>query len=353
MPSHKQQGSFEKVGECLYRYSSGGVYYAFVRHQGKLIRRSLSTSDKALAKRKLADFRRDIGRLDTGVGGRMTLRQLCDRYLATVKNQAPRTIRRKRDIVARIKSDWPGGCDVVAAKVKPSEVATWLASYEFGWASQHLYLECLRAIFDLAVADRLLVESPARSPTIKRKKKENPIRLTPTFEQFQSIVADIRAQVYSPDSEESADFIEFQGLAGLGQAEAGALRWADIDWKNERIATFRHKTRQRFHIPLYPQLRPLLERRKDARQPGPDECVFEMKDGKKGLSAACKRLELPAYSQRAMRRMFITRAIQKRIDVKTIAEWQGHKDGGKLILDTYGHVFAGHSQTMAKLLSPE
>jgi site-specific recombinase XerD len=36
--------------------------------------------------------------------------------------------------------------------------------------------------------------------------------------------------------------------------------------------------------------------------------------------------------------MFITRAIEKGADVKVIAEWQGHKDGGKLILDTYSHV---------------
>jgi hypothetical protein len=36
--------------------------------------------------------------------------------------------------------------------------------------------------------------------------------------------------------------------------------------------------------------------------------------------------------------MFITRAIERGVDVKVIAEWQGHKDGGKLILDAYSHV---------------
>ncbi len=38
------------------------------------------------------------------------------------------------------------------------------------------------------------------------------------------------------------------------------------------------------------------------------------------------------------------------VDVKTIAEWQGHRDGGKLILDTYSHVRAPHAGAMAKLL---
>jgi hypothetical protein len=38
------------------------------------------------------------------------------------------------------------------------------------------------------------------------------------------------------------------------------------------------------------------------------------------------------------------------LDVKVIAEWQGHKDGGKLILDTYSHVNRAHSERMAQLM---
>lgn len=49
--------------------------------------------------------------------------------------------------------------------------------------------------------------------------------------------------------------------------------------------------------------------------------------------------------------MFVTRAIEKGADVKVIAQWQGHKDGGKLILDTYSHVNPVHSQRMAQLMS--
>ncbi len=47
--------------------------------------------------------------------------------------------------------------------------------------------------------------------------------------------------------------------------------------------------------------------------------------------------------------MFITRAIELGIDVKVIAEWQGHGDGGKL-LDT-SHVNRAHSQRMAQLMT--
>lgn len=37
--------------------------------------------------------------------------------------------------------------------------------------------------------------------------------------------------------------------------------------------------------------------------------------------------------------MFIAELYRAGVDVKTIAEWQGHQDGGKLIMDTYIEVF--------------
>ncbi len=85
--------------------------------------------------------------------------------------------------------------------------------------------------------------------------------------------------------------------------------------------------------------------------PPGDEKVFQVLNAKKAISAACKRLGLLAYSHRSFRRMFITRCIEKGVDVKVIAEWQGHRDGGKLILDTYSHVAPKHSTRMAKLMS--
>lgn len=45
------------------------------------------------------------------------------------------------------------------------------------------------------------------------------------------------------------------------------------------------------------------------------------------------------------------RAIEKGVDVKVIAEWQGHQDGGKLILQTYSHVRPEHSNRMAQLMT--
>jgi integrase len=200
----------------------------------------------------------------------------------------------------------------------------------------------------MAVADGVISRSPAENITPVKFSK--PIRETPTFEEFKAIVADIRNQHFSNDAEESADFVEFLGLAGLGQAEATALRWSDVDWQRETIRTFRHKTNAGFVIPLYPQLRCLLARRK-SNGDSQNGSVFCIKSAKKAIASACRRLGLPSYTHRSFRRMFITRAIERGVDVKVIAEWQGHKDGGKLILDTYSHVNRAHSHRMAQLMS--
>ncbi len=194
-----------------------------------------------------------------------------------------------------------------------------------------------------------MAENPAAH--LKYLKREAPIRQTPTWEEFQAIVADIRQQPFNADAKDSGDFVEFVGLAGLGQAEAADLTLPDIDFERGQMITFRHKTRQGFTVPIYPQLRPLLERlAAEARQEGRDR-LFRIKDAKKAITGACRRLGLPAYTHRSFRRMFITRAIEKGIDVKVIAEWQGHRDGGKLILDTYSHVNRVHSQRMAQLMN--
>src|SRR6266480_6299610 len=345
--THKS-GVFRRVGECLYRNSSNGVYYARIKADGKEIRRSLRTTDRDLAKRNLKTLKEQQSQIDRSKS-RITLAELCDIYLRTVQHQKPTTVEQKTLIVQRIKAQFPTGSNIQVSKIKPTDIKLWLARYTFGAAWRNLHLACIKDIFAMAVADGMIIYSPAAD--LKKMKVDKPIRRTPTFEQFQQIIESIRSQEFNGhDADESADFVEFVGLAGLGQAETSALTWPDIDWQREQIITFRHKTKSGFAIPLYPQVRPLLERRHSKRMPGVDQ-VFAIKNAKKAIAAACKRLKLPAYSHRSFRRMFVVRAIELGVDVKAVAQWQGHRDGGKLILDTYSHVNPAHSQRMAQLMT--
>ena len=75
---------------------------------------------------------------------------------------------------------------------------------------------------------------------------------------------------------------------------------------------------------------------------------------RKALEGACQRLNLPKFEPRALRRFHITQALRAGVDAPTVASWQGHRDGGALVLRTYGdEVRMDHSQRMAKLLAPQ
>ena len=339
-----------KSGIGLYRYNPNGQYHARVRVGGRLYRRALGTSDYQLGRRKLADFRRDLGRTDARAG-KTTFGAVLDTYAGTLGGLSASSQKDKRAIIAKLKSTWLGIDALPLRVIKPSDVSAWLSRHcgDKGASYYNSVLTVIRNALELAVRDRIIADSPAAH--LKYRKREAPIRLTPTFEQFQQIVADIRAQRLNREAEQSADFVEFLGLAGLGQAEARSLTRADVDLEAGRIITYRHKTRQGFAVPIYPQLRSLVE--KLCKGKVHNERLFKHDDAAKALTNACKRLELPPFSHRSLRRMFITRAIEKGVDVKVIAEWQGHRDGGRLILQTYSHVRRPHLQAMAQLMSTD
>ena len=133
-------------------------------------------------------------------------------------------------IIGRLKDDWPTGKLTQLAKIRPSDCDAWLARYRFGSASRNLHISCLKELFALAVRDRIITASPAAH--LFSAKPEKPIRLTPTFEQFKAVIADVRAQPFNADAQDSADFLEFLGLAGLGQAEAAP--WVQRTWTSTR-----------------------------------------------------------------------------------------------------------------------
>ena len=178
----KQPGKFEKVGECLYRYSSNGVYYAVVRHEGKLIRRSLATDDPKLAKRSLADFKKKLSQVDSSQG-KMTVEELLKKFQATFKTLDDNTIQKLGFVADHFRKGWTPGMPQAVRKVKTSEVEAWLGlqreKYAVSYYNEHV--QFVRRMFDLAVADKVSSDSPAKdSMTVKRAP---PIRQTPTWEQ--------------------------------------------------------------------------------------------------------------------------------------------------------------------------
>jgi integrase len=350
--AQETKSDWVKAGPCLYRYK-GATYYALFKVGGKQIRRSLETSDLELARRRVRQLRNDLDN-STAARSKLTLDDMAARYLDTVRGK-PSTVKHKGNAVRLLLSDWPQDAPRDLFKIRRSHLETWLAAYK-GKASSTVndYISTARAIFDQAVDDGELAVSPALG--VKYWKREKPIRLTPTYEQFQAIMADLR----HPDrhnthgQEETADYIEIAGEAGLGQGEISGLRRCDIDLAGGTMTCFRMKTVTGFAVPIYPKARPIIERRLARVPPEPEARLFSFDNCKKAIEAACRRLGFPHFTLRSLRRMFITRALMRGVDVQTVSRWQGHVDGGALLLRTYAHVLSReHSLKMANLMGDE
>ena len=335
-----------KVGSCLYRYKQVG-YYALIKFKGKQIRQSLETNDLPLARRKLLAFKKNLELTDPTLRGR-TLGELAKTYLGTLAGSESTKANKTHFIKQALEAL---GTDTLVSKIKHTDCLSFLAKHEHLAASTKNQMR--RALFDLldmAVKDGVIGGNPVAG--IKGEKRKTPLRLTPTKEQFESIVADLRSQKANGHGrDDTADFVELSGRLGLGQAELSAIKRKHIDLGAGTIAVYRKKTSEPFLIPLYPQALPIILRRLDAMDADPEARLVRHNDCKKGLAAACKRLGFTNFEPRSLRRFFITRGLRAGVDVPTIAKWQGHTDGGNMILGVYGaQVDLSHSQKMAALL---
>jgi len=356
----RRNGVFRKVGENLYRYSSSGTYYAVFRANGKLIWKSLKTADRELAKRKLKEEQDKSGRIDP-VAEKKTVAELLQDYEKSLQQYDEKTVKTRKWILQTFKDTWTNGFDTPVKDITKAQLELWLAPHRqrLSKASCNEFITFLRQCFALAVNARVMTDSPTEG--LKHLKRETPIRQTPTWEQFRVILKHLRGYqlsykirdktyVLKLDHDDSADLIEFMGKAGVGTAECASLHGEHVDHKNNRITLYRHKTDTGYTIPIFPQVAPLLRRLEKQGKLVQGKPVFRVKDCHKALTNACKRLGLPHFTVRSLRRCFITRAVEKGVDFKTIAAWQGHQDGGVLIARTYSHLRNEHSDRMAKKL---
>src|SRR5207248_11768754 len=108
----RQKSAFQKVGECLYRYSSNGVYYARFESSGKEIRRSLRTTDRTSTHRALTWLKQEREQVDP-TQSKLKLAELSDRYAADptsgTKNDRAKVAHHSPNKVALAK--WPAYSD--------------------------------------------------------------------------------------------------------------------------------------------------------------------------------------------------------------------------------------------------
>jgi integrase len=357
------------AGENLYRAETSGIYYALFKRDGKQIRRSLKTTDKDLARRKLAELRNQVNRLtaddakslpfaeydrdkpDVLIGG------LAKRWLDMAGTTLKPSSRLRRECA--IKQLAPHFRGVTVRNVRRQHVENWAMAHSKSGRSprdHNITRDTLRLILEYAVEHGMLLDNPARS--LKRRKEGKKTLLIPTVDQFRAILAQMRSTEGKRDGEQSANLIEFLALSGCRIAEATAMTWGDVNFELQCFTVTGGATGTKNHeartVPLFPSLQAFLLRLRDnlPALPKPDAPLFEVASGRKSLDNACKKLGLPPYHHHTFRHFFCSNAIEKTGGhFKTVAGWLGHKDGGVLVARTYGHLRDEFSAQLAKRMT--
>ena len=294
----------------------------------------METGDLDFAKKKILDRKKWL----KGKKGERTLMQLaCDFKDATTKNQ-----KHAIWVINHLKK-CPFANQSVQ-KISKDEIARFIKSLNLGTRSTNLFYERLKAVFDWGVPD-FLEENPMSEVKYRKQIRKKVVRKkpnAPTLEEFAQIVNCIRNQKFSDTAQDSADLVEYLGLAGQGVAEANSLDWSHLDFSGRlpKISVQRKKTQEFYIVPIHPDLMIFLQALHSRRGKPKSGKVFKILNPKKAIDSACAKLNLKKYTARNFRQMNIIHNLRSGVAAKIIAKWQGHQDGGVLIMNVYSEVIS-------------
>ncbi|KAB2642994.1 MAG: site-specific integrase [Verrucomicrobia bacterium] len=341
------QFSKSKV-QCLLRHR-GGNYYASAKVGGKLIRRSLDTDDYNVAKLRLppvlAELRGAKNRAEAGSLG-AAVKAEAHREDPAIKPTTRHYYQQVAVSLAKISAKLPvDPLGLSITRVTLAELRALMDKYAAA-TSPTRYNGCL-ALLRRTYA-RAMESGHVGSNLPAALKRVRPLKMKhdlPTAESFAKIVADILAQRKS-HSKATAMAVELLAYTGLRISEAQSLQWRDI--KADHLVVRTAKNDDLRQVPLIPAALELLTRLRAAGVPtGADDPVMLIKSPRIALDGSCERLGIDHMRVHDLRHLFATRCIESGVDLPTLATWLGHKDGGVLAAQVYGHLCRKHSTAMA------
>lgn len=346
-------GDWTQVAENLVRHQSGTIYVR-AKVAGKVIRLSLRTSDLRIAKikrdaelerlRKEAKAPNDISKIST-IGDALSVisSQILD---APELEESTREF--YREILSVLKLSLP--VTVPVRSWSATDARAWWKKTAKDYAPQranHL-LGVVKRMTKMMVKNHVLQDNPADE--LKRVRIVKQELNIPSAKTMKEIIENIRAQGKA-HSKEAANYVKFLAFAGCRRGQARALQWEQVheDWIEFQAGVTGSKGAKTRRLPISPPLREVIEalRPQGEKPSGP---VFKLKSPRNAFENACKRLEVPHLRIHDLRHFFATYALECGVDVPTVAKWLGHKDGGVLVLKTYGHLRDDHSLASAAKL---
>jgi len=344
----------------LVRYEPSGTYFARLRVRGKLIRRSLKTTQITVAKLRLGDLEkgeRQKGEHQTAVAdGKMTFGDALTIYRQRLNGNAalkPRSKTYREERMAALLKSWSGLDKLDVRKISKQDCLTWAAAFAEKAAPSNFNntVGTLRLILDIAVEAGGIYDNPARF--IKRLRVRPKKLQLPNGNQFFSLIEAIEKSD-GGWKHRCADLVRFLSYGGFRKGEAANITWADCDFEKGEITVRGDletgtKNWSIRRVPMIPEMRQLLERlRAERSEEIPTAGIMQVRECQGAIDTACKKIAMERITHHDLRHLFATRCIESGVDIPTVSRWLGHKDGGALAMKVYGHLRDQHSVNMAQ-----
>ncbi len=340
--------TWTRVGENLVRHQ-GGTIYLRLKVAGKIIRRSLETSDLPTARTKRDAEAKRIRKTATTTGKTQTtlaaiLHTLEDECTADPRLK-PSTRKYYTELYKILRETLPVTC----------HPRSWTAALARSWwhdiAQRY---STPRANNTLAHAKKLgshihdhyAVPDPTENLRRMIPRARQPFN--PSREQMEAIIRQVRSRGISGSVEASA-YVAVLAFSGCRMGEARGLLWEDVgeQWLTITGGPDGTKNGSMRRVPISESLRDALEAIRTPEATGP---LFSCDSPRYALNVATKKLGLPHLRLHDLRHFFATWAIESGVDIPTASRWLGHKDGGTLLMKTYSHLRDQHSLDSAAKL---
>jgi integrase len=342
-----------------YLFRLGEWYYGRVRVGKKTFRASFHTQVTRVAKEKLEGWLREVRGNPDAPGN--TMASLIEEYKRQIRADAdlePGSVQYKESCIGQIRKCWHAFEQAKLGGLRKAHFTDCRNNLARTYSRTRANgcLTVLRELVDLAVDHKWLPKGNELMEDCNWVKAKNSKlkRHFPSPAQWAALRGEIIRRLMHGGTMESLYVFDLLTLSGCRIQSARHLAWRDIDLDRERVV-FRKAKRGAYEIPLFPELRELLERIRASKggSPVPDAKVIGVKSIRCLLTnASAATPGLGHVSHHTCRHAFATRCLEQDppISFALIAEWLGHTDGGKLVMSTYGHITEQHSQERARTL---
>lgn len=215
----------------------------------------------------------------------------------------------------------------------------------------NIELSTIRSVIKYAVEVGILIAAPVL--TIRNLNYTAGTKRLITAEQV-ALLAQTSIDKHPRAGKSMAELILFLAYSGARKDEANRVRWSDLDFARRtlRIVSGETNPEERL-VEFNPKLEELLVSMRERRE-ADNEQLWPWIDYKmiwaiikeSGLEEMFKGVAFHSF-----RHFFISNCVMAGVDYLTIAKWVGHKDGGVLIGQVYGHLNETHRKNSAAKVS--